>query len=215
MLHDGTASLVVKRGCSAKGIITPQSVTETGETVTRTGETVMGTGLVRCHAGMATLPRRHGNVVTPAWQRCYAGVATLLRRHGNVVTPAWQPTKPVRVTEKQRGITDCCLVVTAEVLPVRGASGGAASAANSCRLDIGKRGTPCMKRHAALAVCVSRLHYAMRGAVRCVLLAKGYLAGRDAAIPSLLTPCSGENSLGRTKVPSLSSVRGSPCWQAT
>ena len=90
MLHDGTASLVVKRGCSAKGIITPQSVTETGETVTRTGETVMGTGLVRCHAGMATLPRRHGNVVTPAWQRCYAGMATLLRRRGNVVTPAWQ-----------------------------------------------------------------------------------------------------------------------------
>ena len=76
VLHDGTASLVVKRGCSAKGIITPQSVTETGETVTRTGETVMGTGLVRCHAGMATLLRRRGNVVTPAWQRCYAGVAT-------------------------------------------------------------------------------------------------------------------------------------------
>ena len=31
---------------------------------------------VGCHAGMATLLRRHGNVVTPAWQRCYAGMAT-------------------------------------------------------------------------------------------------------------------------------------------
>ena len=30
----------------------------------------------RCYAGMATLLRQHGNVVTPAWQRCYAGVAT-------------------------------------------------------------------------------------------------------------------------------------------
>ena len=39
---------------------------------------------------MLTLPRRHGNVVTPAWQRCYGGMATLLRRHGNVVMPAWQ-----------------------------------------------------------------------------------------------------------------------------
>ena len=39
------------------------------------------------------LPRRHGNVVTPAWQRCYAGMATLLCRHGNVVMPAWQPAK--------------------------------------------------------------------------------------------------------------------------
>ena len=55
-----------------------------------TGEIVPERGFVRCHAGMLTLPRRHVNVATPAWQRCYAGMATLLRRHGNVVTPAWQ-----------------------------------------------------------------------------------------------------------------------------
>ena len=48
-----------------------------------TGETIPVRDFVRCHAGMATLLRRHGNVVTPAWQRCYAGVATLLRRRGN------------------------------------------------------------------------------------------------------------------------------------
>ena len=40
------------------------------------GKAVTDAGTVRCHAGMLTLPRRHGNVVTPAWQRCYAGVAT-------------------------------------------------------------------------------------------------------------------------------------------
>ena len=39
---------------------------------------------------LRALPRRHGNVVTPAWQRCYGGVATLLRRRGNVVTGPWQ-----------------------------------------------------------------------------------------------------------------------------
>ena len=55
------------------------------------GKAVTDAGTVRCHAGMLTLPRRHGNVVTPAWQRCYAGMATLLCRHGNVVMPAWQP----------------------------------------------------------------------------------------------------------------------------
>ena len=55
-----------------------------------TGEIVPERVFVRCHAGMLTLPRRHGNIVTPAWQRCYAGMATLLRRHGNVVMPAWQ-----------------------------------------------------------------------------------------------------------------------------
>ena len=40
------------------------------------GKAVTDAGTVRCHAGMLTLPRRHGNVVTPAWQRCYAGMAT-------------------------------------------------------------------------------------------------------------------------------------------
>ena len=57
------------------------------------GVTPLTRHIVRCHAGVATLLRRHGNVVTPAWQRCYAGMATLLCRHGNVVMPAWQPTK--------------------------------------------------------------------------------------------------------------------------
>ena len=50
-----------------------------------TGETIPEGDFVRCHAGMATLLRRHGNVVTAAWQRCYGGVATLLRRRGNVL----------------------------------------------------------------------------------------------------------------------------------
>ena len=47
------------------------------------GVTPLTRHIVRCHAGVATLLRRHGNVVTPAWQRCYAGMATLLCRHGN------------------------------------------------------------------------------------------------------------------------------------
>ena len=32
------------------------------------GKAVTDTGTVRCHAGMLTLLRRHGNVVMPAWQ---------------------------------------------------------------------------------------------------------------------------------------------------
>ena len=43
--------------------------------------------VVRCHAGVVTLPCRRGNVVMPAWQRCYAGMATLLCRHGNPLSP--------------------------------------------------------------------------------------------------------------------------------
>ncbi len=65
--------------------ITKQGVTQRHIAKTEQGKTVTGTGYVRCHAGMATLLCRHGNVVTPAWQRCYGGVATLLRRRG-----AWQ-----------------------------------------------------------------------------------------------------------------------------
>ena len=37
----------------------------------------------RCHGGVATLLRRHGNVVMGPWQRCYGPVATLLRGRGN------------------------------------------------------------------------------------------------------------------------------------
>ena len=50
------------------------------------GKAVTDAGTVRCHAGMLTLPRRHGNVVTPAWQRCYAGMASDYKagRNGNV-----------------------------------------------------------------------------------------------------------------------------------
>ena len=37
-------------------------------------------------------------------------MATLLRRHGNVVTPAWQPTKCLAETEKRRIKTNTCLI---------------------------------------------------------------------------------------------------------
>ena len=50
-------------------------------------------GQIRFQNRPRALPRRRGNVVTPAWQRYYAGMATLLRRHSNVVMPAWQPEK--------------------------------------------------------------------------------------------------------------------------
>ena len=70
--------------------ITKQGVTQRHIAKTEQGKTVTGTGYVRCHAGMATLLRRHGNVVTAAWQRCYGPVATLLRARGNVVMGPWQ-----------------------------------------------------------------------------------------------------------------------------
>ena len=111
--------------------ITKQGVTQRHIAKTEQGKTVTGTGYVRCHAGMATLLCRHGNVVTPAWQRCYAGMATLLRRRGNVVTAAWQrcygpvatllwargnvvmgpwqPTKRHLVTEMPVCVMDLCL----------------------------------------------------------------------------------------------------------
>ena len=111
--------------------ITKQGVTQRHIAKTEQGKTVTGTGYVRCHAGMATLLCRHGNVVTPAWQRCYGGMATLLRRRGNVVTAAWQrcygpvatllwargnvvmgpwqPTKRHLVTEMRVCVMDLCL----------------------------------------------------------------------------------------------------------
>ena len=41
-----------------------------------TGETIPERDFVRCHAGMATLLRRHGNVVTVSWQRAKRYVDT-------------------------------------------------------------------------------------------------------------------------------------------
>ena len=61
------------------------------------------------------LPRRHGNVVMPAWQRCYAGMATLLRRHGNVVTAAWQRATRHVDTGTAYYVMDLWVIKTAKV----------------------------------------------------------------------------------------------------
>ena len=95
--------------------ITKQGVTQRHIAKTEQGKTVTGTGYVRCHAGMATLLCRHGNVVTPAWQRCYGGVATLLRRRGNVVTAAWQRATRHVDTGTAYYVMDLWVIKTAKV----------------------------------------------------------------------------------------------------
>ena len=80
-----------------------------------TGDTIPERDFVRCHAGMATLLRRHGNVVTAAWQRCYGGVATLLRRRGNVVTAAWQRATRHVDTGTAYYVMDLWVIKTAKV----------------------------------------------------------------------------------------------------
>ena len=80
-----------------------------------TGETIPERDFVRCHAGMATLLCRRGNVVTAAWQRCYGVVATLLRRRGNVVTVSWQRAKRYVDTGTAYYVMDLWVIKTAKV----------------------------------------------------------------------------------------------------
>ncbi len=80
-----------------------------------TGEIIPERDFVRCHAGMATLLCRHGNVVTAAWQRCYGGMATLLRRRGNVVTAAWQRARRHVDTGTAYYVMDLWVIKTAKV----------------------------------------------------------------------------------------------------
>ena len=75
------------------------------EAVRRTGQRMPICRPARCHGGVATLLRRHGNVVTGAWQRCYGGVATLLWVRGNVVMGSWQRTERYIVMKTKDGET--------------------------------------------------------------------------------------------------------------
>ena len=76
---DGADVLVKDR--SASSWILSVSVRENSDLSRRV--TIAICRLAGCHAGVATLLRGRGNVVTGAWQRCYGAVATLLWGRGN------------------------------------------------------------------------------------------------------------------------------------